>query len=164
MKVQLRMCSWFCRGIPLGSWRSGGFPYQIRYHRRGSGSAGIPGDSHSSQPPFWQHREQSRRVQRPLCSDPWPSCFRLRSVRTRSCLDGRSVRMVRILLSPWFQARDQQGWPWGHICLLKYTKYTILTKCHLKCKFSRQQPDYRYILFFLKYSFLFQAKSIFRET
>ncbi len=40
--------------------------------------------SHSSPPPFAQHQEQSRSAPRLQCSDPWPSCFQLPSVQTRS--------------------------------------------------------------------------------
>ena len=116
--VQQRMCSWFCLGTLHGSWRWGVFPYRIRYRHRGSGSAGIPEDNRSSRLPSWRHQGRSRRVQRLLCSDPWPSCCQRRSDRTQSCLDGKPDRMDRIGRSPWFRApslRERHG---VHICLL----------------------------------------------
>ena len=106
--VRRRRCSWSCLDIPRGSCWSGAFPFRIRCRHLASVWVGIPADSHSSQLPFVPHQARSRPVRPPLCSVPWPSCFRLRSVRTRSYLVGRSGRMVRIVRSPWFRAPDRR--------------------------------------------------------
>jgi len=66
-------------------------------------------NSHSSLPPFAQRREPSQSAPRLLCSDPWPSCFRLRSVQTRSYRAWRSARMVPTAHCPWCQAPG----PWA---------------------------------------------------
>jgi len=87
-------------------------PYIILNHNHGgrtyreSVSVGIPVDNRSSPPPCGQHQALSPRAQRPLCSDPWPSCCRRRSVRTRSCPVERAVRMVPISRSPWSRVQD----------------------------------------------------------
>ncbi len=66
-------------------------------------------NSHSSLPPFAQRREPSQSAPRLLCSDPWPSCFRLRSVQTQSYRAWRSARMAPTAHCPWYQAPG----PWA---------------------------------------------------
>ncbi|KAL0121311.1 hypothetical protein PUN28_006678 [Cardiocondyla obscurior] len=48
----------------------------------------------SSRPLCGRRPERSRRARRPRCSGPWPSCYRRRSARTRSCPAGISGRTV----------------------------------------------------------------------
>ena len=101
-KGRQKRCSWSCPGTLRGSWRWAMCPCRIQCRRPTSASAGSLASSRTIRPPFWQRPERSRLVQRPRCSGPWPSCFRLPTGRRQSCPDGRFVRMVRSGLSPWF--------------------------------------------------------------
>ena len=114
-----RMCSLFCRGILRGSCWWGVFPSLSRCRLLRNVWVGSPVDSHSSQPPCGPHQARSLRAQRPLCSGPWPSCYQLRSDRTRSCLVGRSARRALSGLSPWCRAPDPRGRHGAHICHLE---------------------------------------------
>jgi len=101
-----RRFPWFCQDILLLLWRSKGFPFRIRFLLRGSGWSRILTSNRILRLLFWRRPRLSRSTRLLRCSDPWPSCFRLRFVRKRSCLVWRVIRMVRLWRSPWYLVRD----------------------------------------------------------
>ena len=87
---QRKMCSWFGRDILHGFCWWVAFPCRSRYRHPRNVWAGIPEDNRSFRLLFGQRRVRNRLVRRLLCSDPWPSCCLLRSVR-KTKLSGRKI-------------------------------------------------------------------------
>ena len=116
---QQRMCSWYGLDILHESWKWEVYPFQIRYRLPESGQAGILEGNRSFQLPCEQHLIRNRPIQLLQCSDPWPSCFQLRSGQRQSCRDGKCDHKVLSGHCPWCPVPSQPRQHEGHICHLK---------------------------------------------
>jgi len=69
-----------CQGILHGFCWWEAFPFRIQFHHQGNVLVGNLAGNHNFLLLCGRHRELSQRVLLLLCSDLWPSCYRLRFV------------------------------------------------------------------------------------